>query len=150
MVSYSLRSFSKSLDISIFLLVLIWWNFHWLLSSQLIGSLSKSLDVLVFMLVLMWRSLVWVLSNLYHFICIFGGIGFVIFDSLFKKKLALHMYWIDTSSNIIKTSRGCKHDNVTYMLCMLIGIPLDDCFKFVIKCLSLSSKIYKTKRKGKC
>jgi hypothetical protein len=46
--------------------------------------------------------------------------GFVIFDEFFLN-LALHISFIDISLNIMSPSKEHNHDNVTYMLCMLIG-----------------------------
>jgi hypothetical protein len=37
------------------------------------------------------------------------------------------MSWINISLNIMSPSMERKLDNVTYMLCMLIGIPLGGC-----------------------
>ncbi len=43
------------------------------------------------------------------------------------------MSWKDTSLNIMSPPREHKLDNVTYMLCMLIGTPLGGCLTPMIK-----------------
>jgi len=47
--------------------------------------------------------------------------------------LALHMSLIDISFNITSPSKEHNRDNVTYMLCMLIGTLSSGCFKSMIK-----------------
>jgi hypothetical protein len=47
------------------------------------------------------------------------------------------------SFNIMNPSMGCKHDNVTDMLSMLIGTPLDDYFKSMIKWSNVCPKVLK-------
>jgi hypothetical protein len=47
--------------------------------------------------------------------------------------LALHMYSINISLNITSPSKECNRDNVTYMLCMVIGTLSGGCFKSMIK-----------------
>jgi hypothetical protein len=58
--------------------------------------------------------------------------GFVISNDPFLN-LALHMSSIDISFNITSPSKERTHDNVTYMLCMLIGTLSGGCFKSMIK-----------------
>ncbi len=48
--------------------------------------------------------------------------------------LALHIYSIIISINITNLSKEHNRDNVTYMLCMLIGTLLGGCFTSMIKC----------------
>jgi hypothetical protein len=67
----------------------------------------------------------------------------------FFLNLALHMSLIDISLNIMNPSKECYCDNVTYMLCILIGTLLGGCFKPMIKCRSLKFKVYEIKGKGK-
>jgi hypothetical protein len=57
---------------------------------------------------------------------------FVIFDDLFLN-LALCISFINISLDSMSPFKEQNHDNVTYMLCMLIGMLLSGCFKSIIK-----------------
>jgi hypothetical protein len=62
----------------------------------------------------------------------------------FLKNMVLHMLSIDISLNITSASKELNHDNVTYMLCMLMvqyQIWLFQLYDQMIKCLSLKFKI---------
>jgi hypothetical protein len=63
-----------------------------------------------------------------HFL---GEISFVICNYPFLN-LVLHMSLIDISFNITNPSNEHKHDNLTDMLCMLIGTLLGDYFKLMV------------------
>jgi hypothetical protein len=56
---------------------------------------------------------------------------------------------VDIFLNITNPSKERNHDNVTYMLCMLIGMLSGGYFNSMIKCLSLRFKVYETKSRGK-
>jgi hypothetical protein len=97
-----------------------------------LGSLFESLDISIFCQ--FWCEEVWFGScQVYHFYSHFlGEIGFVISNYPFLN-LVLHMSLIDISFNIMSLSNEHKHDNLTNMLCMLIGTFLGDCFKLMVK-----------------
>ncbi len=107
------------------------------LTSHFLRSIFESIGISISLLVLI------------PFVLVFFWFerGFVIFDDFFFLSLALHMSLIDISLNITNPSKEWNCDNVTYMLCILIGTLLDVCFKSIIKCLSFKFKVYETKKR---
>jgi hypothetical protein len=116
MLSYSLELFSESLDIAKnFLCYVINYHHIFKVNIWIYKNFYTLLVLIPYILIFFWSKK-----------------GFIISDDTFLN-LALHISSIDISLNIMSLSKERICDNVTYMLCMLIGMLSCGCFKSMIK-----------------
>jgi pentatricopeptide repeat protein len=80
-----------------------------------------------------------------YFVILCFGIGSNIFNDPFLK-LALHMSWIIIFCKIMNPYMDCRHNKVTYMLCIFKRMLSSGCRRSIIKLSNVCSCALKCAR----